>query len=430
MKAVIMAGGKGTRLAALNAEIPKPMFPVAGKPVLEYQIKSLRDSGITELVLIVGHLKDAIKDYFGDGQRFGVTISYIEEEKPLGTAGALYYLKREKEAFILSFGDLILDIDFNRFMRFHREKKAAVTLFGHPNTHPYDSDLIVADEHGLVERILGKRQKRPFYYHNFVNAGVYCVSPSALEDITAPVQTDLEKELIARLVKQHRVYAYRSAEYVKDMGTPERLRAVTEDLAHGVPSARSLRRRQRAVFLDRDGTINQYVGFLRRIEEFELLPGVGEAVAALNASPYLTIVATNQPVIARGEVSVQQLDEIHRKMETELGNAGAYLDDLFYCPHHPHRGYDGEIPALKIECACRKPRIGMLLRAAEKYHIDLSASWYIGDSTVDIQTGKNAGTKTILLKTGQAGLDGKYDVQADYTAASLKDAVACLLSRE
>ena len=425
-----MAGGKGTRLASLNAEIPKPMFPILDKPLLEYQIESLKKSGITRITLVVGHLKEIIMEYFGDGKKHGVTIDYLEEERPLGTAGALYYLKKESEDFVLLFGDLILDIDFSRFLRFHQMHEALITLFAHPNAHPYDSDLIITDGDAKVKEILSKKKERDFYYHNLVNAGVYCVHPKALERITAPEKTDLERDLIAGLIGKDKVYAYRSTEYVKDMGTPDRLKAVTADMLNGVVSGRSLKQKQRAVFLDRDGTINEYVGFLRHVEDFRLLPGVSEAVAKINSSPYLAIVATNQPVIARGEVSFQELEEIHKKMETELGKGGAYLDDLFFCPHHPHKGYEGEIPELKIDCDCRKPKTGMLKQAAEKYNIDLSQSWYIGDSTVDIQTGKNAGMKTVLLKTGQAGSDGKFDVQPYYIAESLPEAVEHILSQE
>ena len=140
--------------------------------------------------------------------------------------------------------------------------------------------------------------------------------------------------------------------------------------------------------------------------------------------------ATNQPVIARGEVSVGELEDIHKKMETELGKQGAFLDDVFYCPHHPDSGYIGEIKELKFECDCRKPKIGMLTRAADKYNIDLSQSWYIGDTTVDIQTGRNAGMHTVLLCTGEGGKDRKFDVAPDYVAQDLLEAVQFILNTE
>ncbi len=423
MRAVIMAGGKGTRLASINADIPKPMFPVLGKPILEYQIDSLKKSGITDITLIVGHLKEAVTDYFRGGTGFGVNISYIEEKEPLGTAGALFYLKDEPDDFILVFGDLILDMDFNRFMAFHKAHDAKITLYGHSNSHPFDSDVIIVDDNSRVTGILSKKLERKGWYHNFVNAGVYCVNPGALDGIAAPEKIDLEKTLIAGLIEEGRVFAYKSTEYVKDMGTPDRLAAVSADVQAGVVSGKCLKQKQKAIFLDRDGTINEYVGLLKDIDNFKLLPGVAEAVREINTSTYLAIVATNQPVIARGDVSFEQLNEIHMKMETLLGNEGAYLDDVFFCPHHPDKGFEGEIPELKIHCGCRKPNIGMLSQAAERYNIDLSQSWYIGDTTMDIQTGRNAGMKTILVKTGEAGRDKKFDAVPDYVAENLYDAV-------
>lgn len=167
--------------------------------------------------------------------------------------------------------------------------------------------------------------------------------------------------------------------------------------------ARNLRERQKAIFLDRDGTLNKYVGFLTDINELELTEGAAEAVRRINASGYLAIVITNQPVIARGEVSKEELSEIHNKLETLLGQDGAYIDAIYYCPHHPDKGFAGERPQYKIECDCRKPRPGMLLQAADDYNIDLTASWMVGDSDSDIKAGTAAGCKTLLLD-GQISL--------------------------
>ena len=147
MQAVIMAGGKGTRLRAItNDEIPKPMAPIAGKPILEWQMECLRRQGITDVVLIIGHLGHKIREYFGDGTAFGLRLSYLEETTPLGTAGALSLLPPllTQDCFYLIFGDVLFDIDLERMRRFHQEKRSAATLFVHPNTHPFDSDLVVA----------------------------------------------------------------------------------------------------------------------------------------------------------------------------------------------------------------------------------------------------------------------------------------------
>jgi len=428
MRAVIMAGGKSTRLTSVAKDIPKPMFPILGKPILDYQIESLKKSGITEITVFIGHFGEVIQQHLGGGQKHGVHIDYIVEAEPLGTAGALYFLKSKIEKdFVLVFGDLIFDVDFNRFMDFHKKHGATISLYGHPNAHPYDSDVIIIDEENRVTSIFPKNDERAFFYHNFVNAGLYCVSPKVLETIKVLKKIDLEKTIITEQIKLGNVFAYKSTEYVKDMGTPDRLNTVVEDVKNGVVSGRSLKQKQRAIFLDRDGTINEYVGFLTETVQFKLLSQVAEAIAKINTSPYLTIVVTNQPVIARGECTFDELENIHKKMETELGRRGAYVDDIFFCPHHPHKGYAGEVPELKFECECRKPKIGMLRQASERYNIDLSQSYYIGDTTMDIQTGINAGMRTVLVSTGEAGNDRKYDVKPDFAARDLLEAITMVL---
>ena len=408
-----MAGGKGTRVASVNSNMPKPMLPVAGKPVLLHEIECLRRQDITDIILVVGYLGEQITDYFGDGRDFGVHIQYVKEQTPLGTAGALCYLKdRIQDDFLLLNGDLIFDVDFSRLMAFHKEKKALITLFVHPNEHPADSVIVVTDSSECVCGWLTKENERS-WYKNCVNAGLHVISPQILQGMDQPRKVDLDRELIRPLISTGRIYAYHSPEYVKDMGTPERIAAVERDIQSGLVQRKNLREKQRAIFLDRDGTINRYVGFLRNVDEMELLDGVGEAIQRIDRSGYLAIVVTNQPVIARGEVTWEELDEIHRKLETLLGQKGAYLDDIFICPHHPDKGFAGERPEYKIDCSCRKPKPGLLLQAAEKYNIDLASSWMIGDSDSDIAAGEAAGCRTVRLGEGSTLSDAVNAILAE-----------------
>lgn len=266
MYALIMAGGKGTRVASINRNLPKPMLPIQGKPVLEYQIMCLRDQGITDIFISIGHLGEQIQEYFKDGSRFGVQIEYIREETPLGTAGALHYLRgRIQEDFFLINGDLIFDVDFHRMMTFHKSSHAVATLLGHPNDHPYDSGIVLADGRGQVSGWLTKEDKRG-WYRNCVNAGIHILSPELLKRIDVPQKTDLDREILKPLIPDGQIYVYRTPEYVKDMGTPERMSEVGEDLRTRLVHRKNLSQKQRAVFLDRDGTINRYVGFLRKPE--------------------------------------------------------------------------------------------------------------------------------------------------------------------
>ncbi len=427
MKTVIMAGGKGTRIQSVVSDIPKPMIKIGKIPVLEYEIKNLVKQGFTDIIITVSHLGHIIKEYFGDGSFWGANITYYEEEYPLGNGGALFFLRRQLDSdFLLLNADVVFDVDFHRFVKFHKEKGGLVTLFTHPNSHPYDSGLIIADENGKVKKWLAKEEERPKYYKNLVNAGLHIINPAVLDMVDVgniysrkteviSEKIDLDRQILKPLVQMGQVFSYNSPEYVKDMGTPDRLQVVEKDFLTGRIKAKNLRNKQRAIFLDRDGTINIYKGFLRNIHDFELIQGIGDAIQRINEQGYLAIVVTNQPVIARGELSKEELEEIHNRMETELGREGAYLDGIYVCPHHPDKGYEGEVAELKFDCACRKPKPGMLLRAAKDFNINLEESWMVGDSESDIKAGRAAGCRTALV--------GGEDYGQDVTVVSVADFV-------
>lgn len=432
MQAVIMAGGKGTRLAALTKdEIPKPMVPVAGKPLLLWQVERLKENGITDMIMVIGHLGEKIQEYFGDGSRFGVQIRYFVEEVPLGTAGSFFYLKDMlcDDTFVMMSGDLLFDIDFERMIRFHKEKKSAATLFVHPNGHPHDSDLLVLDQDDRVVRFDSKHNVRDYWYDNCVNAGIFVFDKMICDRVPEPEKRNLENDIIKGMIEDGiPVYGYRSPEYVKDVGTVERITQALADIESGLIADKCLKNKQKCIFLDRDGTVNQYRGFVYKEEDFELEECAMEAIRTINRSGYLAIIVTNQPVVARGLCEIEDVERIHRKLATLLGREGVYLDDILFCPHHPDKGFPEENPAYKIPCECRKPKTGMIDRAAEKYNIDLSQSWIIGDTTMDLQTGVNAGLHTALVLTGEAGNDKKYDVKPEIVGHDLSDAVKMILN--
>jgi D,D-heptose 1,7-bisphosphate phosphatase len=422
MKVVIMAGGKGTRIASIANDIPKPMIRIGRKPILEHQIENLKSCGLTDIILVIGHLGSIIKNYFKDGHDFGVNISYFIEDHPLGTAGALFKMPELTDDFLLLCGDVMIDVDFNRFIRFHQEHQAWASLMAHPNGHPYDSSLLVTEtlapqekgglpiESHRVTGWLNKEDER-LYYKNRVNAGIEIISPTLLVETMKhftprhpeqPDKIDLDRDVLKPNIKSARIYAYDTPEYIKDMGTPERFYEVEQDLQSGKVSARNLSKKQKAIFLDRDGTINVYKGFLTKAEDFELIPGAAEAIKLINRSGYLVIVVSNQPVIARGDCTFEELQTIHNRMETLLGKEGAFIDAIYYCPHHPDKGFEGEHPDYKFDCNCRKPKPGLLLQAAKDWNIDLNKSYMIGDSERDVLAGNAAGCKqSYLIKANE-----------------------------
>ncbi len=417
-----MAGGKGTRIASIANDIPKPMIRIGRKPILEHQIENLKSCGLTDIILVIGHLGSIIKNYFKDGHDFGVNISYFIEDHPLGTAGALFKMPELTDDFLLLCGDVMIDVDFNRFIRFHQEHQAWASLMAHPNGHPYDSSLLVTEtlapqekgglpiESHRVTGWLNKEDER-LYYKNRVNAGIEIISPTLLVETMKhftprhpeqPDKIDLDRDVLKPNIKSARIYAYDTPEYIKDMGTPERFYEVEQDLQSGKVSARNLSKKQKAIFLDRDGTINVYKGFLTKAEDFELIPGAAEAIKLINRSGYLVIVVSNQPVIARGDCTFEELQTIHNRMETLLGKEGAFIDAIYYCPHHPDKGFEGEHPDYKFDCNCRKPKPGLLLQAAKDWNIDLNKSYMIGDSERDVLAGNAAGCKqSYLIKANE-----------------------------
>ena len=264
---------------------------------------------------------------------------------------------------------------------------------------------------------------------NLVNAAVYIFNKNALQGVDLiSDRPDIAKDLFPLMLEsKNKLYGYISTEYIKDMGTPKRLSKVERDIESG--KVRSLKKQtpKIAIFLDRDGTINQEVNHLSNQEQFELIEGVEEAICQINAAGILAVVITNQPVIARGELKDSELKIIHNKMDTLLGKQGAYLDRLYYCPHHTDSGFEGEIKALKFDCDCRKPKIGLFIQAKKDLNIILENSWMIGDSVRDLVAAKNAGMKSILVQTGYAGRDTSHKVTPDFVAKDLGEAVKLIL---
>lgn len=439
---VIMAGGMGKRAVSIDATVPKPLIRIGNKPVLQWEIECLVRQGYCNIIITVSHMAEKIQAYFGDGSDFGCRIRYYVEKKPLGNAGALFILWANgiiNGDFILLNADSMFDIDFDRFVSAHIASGALATLLTHPSSHVFDSGLIIHDSYGWVEKWLTKEEVRPQWYHNSTNAGMHVVNTSALAESGIDPRTvgtdselsiskvDLDRQVLKPLAGKKKLFAFSSPEYVKDMGTAERFEQVKYDISHGLVNCRNSKNMQKAIFLDRDGTINKYVGFLKDIDQFELLPGVSKAIKKINDSGFLCIVVSNQPVIARGEMSYEELELIHNKMETLLGNEGAYVDAIYYCPHHPDSGFHGEIPELKITCDCRKPKPGMLIRAAKDFNIDLHKSWMIGDGERDIKAGKNAGCKTVLIDSNALGCEPVADFGQEETANSLLSAITLVL---
>ena len=395
----ILLGGRGKRLNLKN--IPKPMVPFLGKPLLEHLVNKLVDQGFIQLIFLTGYLHSVIEDYFGDGSSFGAEIQYSSELEPLGTARATANASNFfGDEFILLYGDVVIEFDLNRFLKTARENKGHGTLVVHPNDHPFDSDLVVCKNNSnKIEKFLAKPHPDDLKARNLVNAGLYYLKREILNAIPNDnFQYDWGRDIFSIAIKNgYELFSYRSSEYIKDIGTPDRLSKSESLYKENKIYLKSIENRQKAIFLDRDGVINKEIGGVFDPSDMFLLPEVAKTIKEINDSGFLAICITNQPGVAKGFISFDKLEDVHIELDKLLLSEGAYLDDLFFCPHHPDKGFEGEVKSLKKECDCRKPSPGMIFNAAEKYNIELTNSFFIGDRMSDLLAARSAGLKSILV---------------------------------
>lgn len=417
MKAVILAGGKGERLFSLTKDTPKSLIKIGERPIIEHQIILLKKYGIKEIWILLGYLGNQIREYLRDGKKWKVKLRYHQEKKLLGTAGALRTIENEiKEDFLVFSGDVMLNFDIKKFVNWHKQKKDNIaSIIVHPNDHPFDSDLVEVDGTGRVISLLKRPHPSGTVFRNLSIASVYIFSPAIFQYIPSGIKSDIEKDIFPLILRsKYKIYAYNTPEYIKDIGTPERLKKVRQDYISGRVKRLNLKNKRKAIFLDRDGVINKEVDQLSKIEDFKIYNFVAEAIKKINKSDYLTIVITNQPMIAKGFMSEIDIDRVHKKLETELGLKGAKIDAIYYCPHHPERGFLGEVSELKIKCDCRKPKIGLIKKALRDFNLDLRKCFFIGDSSIDAKTAENAHIKFIGVKTGYACQDGRYQIKQNF----------------
>ena len=429
-EAVILAGGQSTRLRDRLGALPKPLIDIDGTPLLGRQLALLQKHDVMSVTILVNYAAEQIRQYCSANSPSGMELRLVDEDTARGTAGAvLAALDRLGDRFFIVYGDTLLNVDLTRFWQFHEAAGADATLFLHPNAHPHNSDIVEIDDDGWVRSFHSYPHPEGRYLPNLVNAALYVIERSALDPwrkFQSP--SDFSKHLFPTMLNAgHRMRGYLSFEYIHDIGTPARLDAAIDDLRSGRISRASLAVAQKAVFTDRDGTLNVKRDYVRTPQALTLIDGVAPAIRRLNDAEFRVVVVTNQPVVARGECTFEDLRQIHAKLETELGRSGAFVDRILMCPHHPDRGFRGEVPALKVPCQCRKPGTALIERASRELNIELARSWLIGDSSADILAAARMGLRSILVLTGAAGRDAAVPAVPDFVADDFPAAVRFIL---
>ncbi|MCG2582832.1 HAD-IIIA family hydrolase [Massilia sp. TS11] len=377
MQAVILVGGRGTRLGKLTANCPKPMLPVAGRPFLFYVIEALQRHGVDEILLLTGYLGATFDALIAEYSDELCHLRIVQESVPLGTGGALLHAQKYlAEQFLVLNGDTLFDINFSDFCstppppdgaRLALRRVEDASRYGKVELH--------------AERVVTMNEKGASG-DGLINGGIYYVHKGSLSLLPAG-ESSLERQLFPALAAQGKLEGKAYAGFFLDIGVP----ADFESAQVLIPAQRT----RPAVFLDRDGVINEDRHYVFRPEEFAWMPGAREAIRYLNERGYYVFVVTNQAGIARGYYGRDDVDALHHWMQRELATAGAHIDRFYLCPHHPD--FSGP-------CDCRKPKPGMLEQCFADWPLVRAQSFLIGDKQSDVDAASAAGIRGFLFESG------------------------------
>ncbi len=383
-QALILAGGRGTRLRPMTDTLPKPMIPFHGKPFLEYLIELLREQGFDRILLLLGYLPGPIQSHFGDGRNWGVDIEYSVSGVEDDTGRRLKVAQSKIEPiFLLMYCDNYWPMDFEKMWKRYLEKKPTGMLTVYENKDRYTRDNVKVTGDGMV---LAYDKDRTTPGLKGVDIGFALFRHEVL-DLLPDENTSFERVVYPKLVERRQLHAHLTGHRYYSVSTPERLK-MTEQF---------LRKQSSAVILDRDGVLNKKPAraqYVRSWSEWEWLPGAKEALRLFKEAGFRVIVVSNQAGIARGEMTEVDLIKIHERLKQEVQTAGGEIAAIYHCPH----GWDEG-------CECRKPRPGMLYQAQRDFHLDLHRTPFVGDDERDGQAAEAAGCPWVQVSEQQSLLD-------------------------
>lgn len=387
-QAVILVGGKGTRLGELTKLTPKPMMEIGeGRVFLDLLIDNIVRQGFDRITLLAGHLGDQIVARYDGTNVRGARIEVAIEPAPMGTGGALpFAADLLEDRFLLANGDSYFDMNYRRLDRLlaeHDDALGAIALREVPDTGRFGSVEVAPDA-----RIIAFREKIASSGAGDINAGVYLLSRDVLEHVPEG-PCSLEQDVFPALVAAGLLRGSRGEGYFIDIGLPETLAQARIDLPSAI--------RRPAAFLDRDGVLNHDHGYVHKWRDFDWVEGAPAAVRALNDAGKFVFIVTNQAGVAHGYYEEAAIHALHDAMRDALAAEGAFVDCFYHCPFHP----EGRVERYRATGhSHRKPAPGMVLDALAEWPIDREASFLVGDNESDVRAGQQAGVVGHLFPGG------------------------------
>lgn len=378
--AIIIAGGLGTR--SEQSVIPKALQRVDSLSIIENQIYVLINSGVNKVVIVGGYLFEKLVLHLED-HPFKNRLLLVNDIKLSGTLNALFlgFAKSSSRNVIVVLGDIYFDLDFQPIMQEFEEEESPFTILAHPNSHPFDSDLLKISLSRSEIEFLPKKRLPSDLDGNIAASGLFIFKSSTLE-LCKHLEGDISTSIIPFLSRTGDLRVKFVTNYIADTGTPARLKKVNEDVVAGFARERS-KRGKRAIFLDLDNTLIPNVEVKSSKIEFEINDRLATEIRKMNSIGIPLFVISNQPGVAKGFFTLEDFDHFLAKIQSKLAQKNCWIDDWFFCFHHPESGWEGEIPELKRPCGFRKPGSMLLDSACKKHQVDASKSVFLGDSLVD-----------------------------------------------
>jgi mannose-1-phosphate guanylyltransferase/phosphomannomutase len=425
MQAIIICGGKGTRLKNIIKNKPKSNIVIDKIPNIIDQIYKLRKNNVRDILLLTNHYEEEIKKII---IKFKIkNCKIIKDSNYFGTGGALIgAIKFLKNEFIVLYSDIYFNLNIKNFINKSKKKKIYANVVIHANDHPHDSDAVNIDSRNKITKIFLKNTKYPRL--NFCIAGMFYFKKKFFSRLDIKKKNiEITKDILMNVPKNN-IFAFQTIEYLKDFGTPERLQKVKYDVKKKFDTFLVFDKKKPAIFLDRDGVLNKDFGSsINSLKKFQIIPSIGKAIKKINDAKIPCFVVSNQPGLAKKILTTHQLKKMIFKLNFFLSNYKAYIDDYLFCPNYKNSYFNDK--NVNIYCSKPKPNIQMLRLLEKKYNLDLSKSYFIGDSDIDILTGFRSGTKKILVLSKRI-FKYKFPVIPDFIFNDLKDAVNWILRKK